>query len=41
MRAFLMAMVVILIVALGAGFLMGGVLGESSSDAYTSTSTRL
>ena len=41
MRAFLMAMVLMLVVALGTGFLLDGVLGESSSQAFTSPSARL
>ena len=41
MRAFLMAMVLMLVVSLGAGFALNGVFSESASDAYTSSSTRL
>jgi hypothetical protein len=41
MRAFLMAMVVMLVVALGARYLMDGALSESSSEAFSSSSTRL
>jgi hypothetical protein len=41
MKAFLMAMALLLVVALGTGFALNGVMSESASEAYSTPSARL
>ena len=41
MKAFLLSIVVLLVVSLGAGFVLDGYFSTSATDAYTAPSTRL
>lgn len=41
MKAFLLSLVVLLVVAIGSGYLLNGLLSSSAQESFTSTSTRL